>query len=832
MVTWDELFDLLVEETTYVPLWVQEMLDNTLIPTFDGNEAAREVRVSKALYLLNQTPSVPATPENLGRLLLDRVDTSLESVIEDTRTDLNTLVDKRKVLTETNDHGETVYTLVSEDQESILSRAQTKAEQISPHQLSAWLETRLQETDRFLRSDSSLQHADVGSERRVPLRYEYSVLDSVGRTPRTEYDAIRVHVLADEEETVAEQVSVWQAVNEGKTGGEHILIAIDVPESTLDRIRNVIGMGQVLDEETENHDELRREHRTDKRRLEASMSELIEGASVYTVHEYAGTRPTALERVVEKQVQSVFGSTRKTLSRPLVEVDDATALSAFFRASGEWPLADSDAVMLGVDTATAGLTADGWCQEVIETYEPHTAVDAETLLQQTAIANGEYRGTPQESIAALLITLATSNTDTIALKRDTEYVTDPGAIGRQVRTKGGLTSLQLRFDYDDVSSSEIRAVVSTLLGSDPAGDDPDGWIAELGTWVTDNSVSVKRTLKRVPREFTVSLTALEDALSPAFSGDEISKKTLVTDSVRSEAETFVTARDLFVSEDGETSVWDQFTDTLAQMETAYSSATITSRMQATADSGSVPTKQTVRNRLSDATEHRSDVLSEQYRRLTGESIDESDPATICAALSEWVRNNESTINQLVDDAVATFDGVSFDGLGSVFESAWEDGNIDERELADSAVQRQAETYATVREVLTGDPTPWSKLVSAQEKLHQEYPDSPTTESVETVLSASKPPSLRRIQQLIEEAEDPRTGGDSWADLQAIAEELRQELPNAAITGEITEIVDTDDRPTDERATELREKAEELLNRIQKLRSVLDDSQDSIVLIEE
>jgi len=62
LVTWDELFDLLVEETTYVPLWVQEMLDNTLIPTFDGNEDAWEVRVSKALYLLNQTPAVPATP--------------------------------------------------------------------------------------------------------------------------------------------------------------------------------------------------------------------------------------------------------------------------------------------------------------------------------------------------------------------------------------------------------------------------------------------------------------------------------------------------------------------------------------------------------------------------------------------------------------------------------------------------------------------------------------------------------------------------------------------------------------------------------------------------
>jgi len=126
LVTWDELFDLLVEETTYVPLWVQEMLDNTLIPTFDGDEDAREVRVSKALYLLNQAPTVPATPENVGRLMLDTVEASLESAIEDARTDLNTLVDKQKVLTETNDQGDEVYTLVSEDQENVLSRATNK----------------------------------------------------------------------------------------------------------------------------------------------------------------------------------------------------------------------------------------------------------------------------------------------------------------------------------------------------------------------------------------------------------------------------------------------------------------------------------------------------------------------------------------------------------------------------------------------------------------------------------------------------------------------------------------------------------------------------------
>lgn len=834
LVTWDELFDLLVEETTYVPLWVQEMLDNTLIPTFDSNEDAWEVRVSKALYLLNQTPSVPATPENLGRLMLDDVNASIDDAVEETQSALNTLVDKRKVLTETNDQGDEVYTLVSEEQESILSRAQTKAEQISPHQLSAWLETRLRENDNFFRSDNSLHEADVGDERRVPLRYEYSILDPVGRAPTTEYDAVRIRVLADDPDTVTDQVATWQEVNDGREGGEHILIAIDVQETTLDRIRNVIGMGQVLEEETESHEELEREHRTDKRRLESSVSDLLENASVYTVHDYRGERPNILEEVVQDQVQVVFGSTRKVLSRPLVEVDDAKGLARFFRGSGDWPLADSDAVMLGVDSSNAEIADTGWCREFIDEYESQTAVDVETLLQQTRTANGDYRGTPQESIAALLITLATSN-EKVALKQDTDYVTDPTAIGRQVRTKGGLTSLQVRFGVDTVNPKEIRKVVSTVLDHDPEGSDPDAWVAELAYWVESNSVLLKRTFKGVSREFDVSLDALQGVLEPAYSGDDLTTSELIEDGVQSEAETFADARELFAVEGGEKPLWEQFTDTLELLEELYPNATITSRMQTTAESGSVPTKTTVNSRLADATGHRVDELTMQYRWVTGESCNVSDPEEICVELTEWIRENESVVQTLLDEATATFDGISFGDLGAVFETAWNDGQVSEGELVASTVRQQAEDYEKVRTLLGGDPSLWEQLRSVHDGLQSNHPDSPTTESIGTVLESSRPPSIQRIRQLIEEAKDPKLPGaddDAWSDLQRVAEELRQELPNADVTNDVTALVDTNDRPTNERATELLEEANKLLVRIHDVRESLDGIEDgSIVLIE-
>ncbi|MWG35296.1 hypothetical protein [Halomarina oriensis] len=832
LVTWDELFDLLVEDTDYVPLWVQEMLSNTLIPTFGGDEAAWEVRVSKALYLLNQTPAVPATPENLGRLMFDDVSDSIEETVADTQSALDTLVDKRKVLTETTEQGDDVYTLVSEEQESILSRAQTRAEEISPHQLKAWLENRLRENDDFFRSEGTRHEVDVGEERLVPLRYAYSILDPIDRAPTTEYDAIQVRVLASDSETISEQVETWQTVNEGREGGEHVLVAIDVPDPTLEKIRNVLGMADVLGKETESHEELEREHRRDKRRLETSISDLLDNATVHTVDEERGDRPSVLDEVVTDQVEAVFGSTRKVLARPLTEVEDAKALASFFRGSRDWPLTDGDAVLLGVDRSSAEIVDGGWCRAFIDKYESQAAVDVETVLQQTQTANGAYRGTPQESIAALLITLATSN-EQVALKKDTEYVTDPAAIGRLVRTKGGLTSLQVRFGVDTVDPTEVRTVVSMLLGHDPDGSDLDAWVAELADWVDANSALIKRTVKDVSKEFDVSLDALEAALEPAYSGGDLTTSSLVEEDIQSQAETFATARELFdeSASDGATALWTQFTETLDTLEERYPDATITERMRATASGGTVPTAETVTTRLADASGYRVDELSTQYRRVTGEQCDATDPEAICEALTEWVRDHESAVRELLTDTTDTFDGVSFDALESVFETAWDGGELEESDFVVSSVDQQLASYENAREILRGTPSPWSKLEARYETLREEHPESPTTRSVEAGLARSQPPSRKTVQRLIDM---PIIGGDDvWAQLQARAEELRTELPNADLTDTVTGMVDADDRPTDERARALLDEAEALLERIRTVKDTLDDADDgSVVIIED
>jgi len=77
------------------------------------------------------------------------------------------------------------------------------------------------------------------------------------------------------------------------------------------------------------------------------------------------------------------------------------------------------------------------------------------LLTQTVQRGGTYRGTPQESISALLITLATANK--IALRRDDEYITEPDEIGRAVRNKTNLTDVLIRFEsLDGIDPDQIR----------------------------------------------------------------------------------------------------------------------------------------------------------------------------------------------------------------------------------------------------------------------------------------------------------------------------------------------------------------------------------------
>jgi len=216
LVTWDELYDLLVEETTYIPLWVQEMVENKLIPSASGDEDAFSVRVAKALYLLNQVRSkVPSTPANLARLMVKSTNEPFESVQDNVESALFDLLEDRKVLTETNDRGHKEYLLVSEEQEDILTRAKpahSKFRRIGFQP--SWRIPFGREAITFFWGVDTRSTSRENAESRP---FGYSVLDLIERAPTPEFDAIRVRLVAGRDDTVSDQIKAWQSTNEGRT---------------------------------------------------------------------------------------------------------------------------------------------------------------------------------------------------------------------------------------------------------------------------------------------------------------------------------------------------------------------------------------------------------------------------------------------------------------------------------------------------------------------------------------------------------------------------------------------------------------------------------------
>ncbi|MYL17502.1 hypothetical protein GLW36_12720 [Halorubrum terrestre] len=833
LVTWDELYDLLVEETTYVPLWVQEMVENKLVPSAGGDEDAFSVRVAKSLYLLNQVRSeVPSTPANLARLMVKSTDESFEAVREDVESALSDLLGDRKVLTETNDRGDEEYLLVSEEQEDILTRAKTRAQQIPSHRLSAKLENSLREGSGLLLSEGSRHEVDLEGERKVPLRFGYSVLDPIEQAPTPEFDAVRVRLVAGSGDEISDQVDAWQSTNESRDGGEHVLVAVDLQGSTIDRLRDVMGMQEVLSEETETYPDLESDHRDEQRALESTVREQLADADVYV--RTGGTRGRygdVFEQVVEKEVRSVFSGTRFVLTNGITEVEDAKQMARFFRGVDDWPLSSEDAVTLGVDTDRAELT-DGWCQEFLDEYENTQSLRAEDLLSQTVQRGGTYRGTPQESISALLITLATASK--IALRRDDEYITEPDEIGRAVRNKTNLTDVQIRFEsIGDTDPEQIRETVETLTGKEPEGTDPDAWLSELADWVDENSVLVKRVLRGVSREFGegASLDDLKTALQPALGGEGLETNDFASDDIERQSERFARARGLFQSvEDGD-SLWEKFSQRTTEMQRLYPGADITGEMQAIVGGDEVPDADRLRATIDEADAHRRTVVREQYERITGESPPDEVPESVVSSLMTWLYAHDGSSKETADRVAVEFDGVTIDDLYDLFETAWNGDSFSEEDLVDPTVVQQAKRYERARRLLEAsgsEASLWSQLQEASERLEEEYPNHPVTTDVREILSRSQPPSVRDVKQLLDEAENPFVVDER---LEELADELQSEYPDHDLTEEVVEAVTGSSPLSEKRVGELIEEAEQLLEgQLRRIRETMDELPDGSVMI--
>jgi hypothetical protein len=434
-----------------------------------------------------------------------------------------------------------------------------------------------------------------------------------------------------------------------------------------------------------------------------------------------------------------------------------------------------------------------------------------------------------------LITLATANK--IALRRDDEYITEPGEIGRAVRNKTNLTDVQIRFEsIGDTDPEQIRETVETLIGKDTEGTDPDAWLSELAEWVDENSVLVKRVLRGVSREFGegASLDELETALHPALGGEALETDDFASDEIARQSERFARARGLFRSvEDGD-SLWEQFSQRTTEMQRLYPSAHITGEMQAIVGGDEVPDADRLRATIDEADAHRRTVVREQYERITGESPPDEEPESVVSSLTTWLSAHDGSSKETVDRVAVEFNGVTIDDLYELFEMAWNGDSLSEEDLVDPTVVQQAKRYERARRLVEAsgsEASLWSQLREASERLEEERPNHPVTTDVNEMLSRSQPPSVGDVEQLLGEAENPFEIDER---LEELASELQSEYPDHDLTREVIDVVEGTSPPSEERVGELIEDAEELLDgvdeQLRRIRETMDELPDGSVMM--
>lgn len=745
IVPWDEVYDLIEQETTDIPGWAR-----TQIKKVGNTTDEMGVSVAKVLYLLGQVDAVPATKRNVTRLLADSIDTDLDALEADVNRALQALMGDNFVRADENTDPKT-YRILSKEIVEFWDRVRQEAVAIPQHQIRYRIQDLIREADRGrLTAHDSLRTRDLDGTDDAPYTFRYTVRDQVESSPEPRFDGVVARVLAADSDALADSRKNWQEANSGDHGVEDVLVAVELSEGLVEQIQHLIAMGTVLKKETDPRPELRIEQQQEEETVEDKIEELLYSANLYTP-EHGTTRGTYLsniDRVLADAVAEKFED-RITLETPLQEVDDARALFEFFNGNGTWPFTATDAERLGVKTVPREISG-GWAEKFLNYYAGEELVSGETILEEIEGRRGEYLGTPREALAALLITLAAANK--IEIRRDGVRIEDVDEIGRVMIRRSDIRDIDIGFDPVDIDgTTNLKAVYQSLRGFAPQGNDPTAWLANLATWAEENSAQIRNVSARVDLEFDeeITLDALLEALESGMAGGDLDDALLTESPVPTQAEWYQKAEPLFEDEEP---FWDEFNDDLERMQTLYPDAAITYKMEDAVDGSHIPSNDTLAQLRSDADDFRVSRLDELYHLLTGTAPESETIDGLCAEVEQALISEE--IGDELDAVTASIEGMDFTSLSTLVELADSQSGISESDIASGRALEEARQLDRARDLLQdrSDGSLYTQLQNQYEELETDRPEDFTTKQVERALRGPDLVSATRAEALLQQAE--------------------------------------------------------------------------------
>jgi hypothetical protein len=695
VVPWDELFDIINADTELISSWATDLI-NRVENTLDNQTATR---TAKALFLLSQVDTVPRTADNLTRLLVNDVDADFDALSEEIETQLEAMA-RKNLIRESTETAEPTYTILSEEDIQFWQEVQQEATELPEHQVQNNIQEFIQETDPVRLPDhEGTQSGTFGDRSRIEYTVRYAVDRSIPDSVTEEFDTIVIRLLVHDAETIKTQRPQWQAAHSGPTGREDVLVTVELTETIRRQVRELVGMQRVLSGMADPSPEHRLQQQDMQREIEDELDERLEGAAVYLPQREAsyGTYIEELDTAVATAVGEKFPN-RKNIDHSL-QVEDLQDLIDFFQEGGSWPLSADDADILGVNPLARTID-NGWAMEFLELerFTNDERVTGDRILETINGRSGAFLGTPLEALQTLLFVLVADTK--IALRADGERLTDTRTIASTITSKTEFEDAIVVFDPSP-PPEDLSDVYEALVGEKPDTDDTQDLLDGLKEWATEHAEAFNTVVARTSLEFDSrhSLDDLENALQPAFAGEELDADYLTNESVVEQSERYAEAAKLFTTdEDTVDPLWDRATDISGWLTEHYSTATVTGHLSTTTSGSQLPSADTLESHLEEARAFRVETLQELFKQLTDKETTADEIQTLRVDLTDALQNR--ALSSDIERVTEAYPQVELQTLQAVIDNAAADDEpLSEEVFADGDLREDAETLANGRALL-------------------------------------------------------------------------------------------------------------------------------------
>ncbi|WP_257301030.1 hypothetical protein [Haloarchaeobius sp. FL176] len=747
VVPWNELFDIIDADTELISGWASDLISR-VANTFDAETA----QTAKALFLLSQVETVPRTADNLARLLVDDVGTDIQVQRDTVESHLEAMVEKN-LIRKSTETAEPTYTILSEGEIQFWQQVQQEATELPEHQVQNNIREFIREADPTrLPSHEGTKMGTFGDLDGINYTVRYAIDRSIPDSVTEEYDTIVIRVLVHDEETISDQRTQWQEAHSGPAGREDVLVTVNITETTREQIRELIGMQQVLSGMADPSPDHRLRQQSMQEEIEDDLRGRLNEAAVYLPQREAsyGTYLQDLDTAVTDAVIEKFPS-RKNIDHTL-QVEDLEALIDFFQDGGAWPLSDDDADRLGVNKLP-GTISDGWAMEFLELdrFDGDERVSGARILGTINSRGGEFLGTPLEALQTLLFVLVADNR--IAIRSDGDRVTDTRTIASTITSITQFEDAIVVFDPSP-PPEDLNDVYAALVGEEPETDDTQELLEGIEAWATKHAEEFNTVVSQVDLKFNtqLSLATLNDALKPAFSGEELDANLLTNEQVVDQAHRYADAAPLFIpASDDEEPLWDQITAVDEWLKDHYPTAAITGKVSTTTQGYQIPRVDTLESQLTEAQKFRVETLQELSQDLTGEPTTTDDLETLRAELT--VSLQSAALTSDIERVVETYPKVQLDTLQATIDDANDaDEPLAEEAFAEKAMRTDADTLANGRTLLR-PITDGESLYEQLRQLSTKLPDSPSgfvAQQITKAVSGATIPDPDRAAQLLKQ----------------------------------------------------------------------------------